>query len=220
MQCPHCRLTMQDRPEMTGQVVECPGCSGQFVVASAAFDPYYTWLGIPPAQQPPDLYRLLGLQLFEPNRQVIENAADRQMLHVRSYQMGPHAVHSQRLLNEIATARVTLLDAAKKQQYDSQLHRTLAPRAAPHSELPAAVTPASAGAASRSRRVRNTSKGWTAVATSVLIVGGGVLGLALGVLIVFYATGRDVLGWSARLQSRVEQESQVPDAKSNLKPIA
>ena len=65
---------------MTGQVVECPGCSGQFVVASAAFDPYYTWLGIPPAQQPPDLYRLLGLQLFEPNRQVIENAADRQML--------------------------------------------------------------------------------------------------------------------------------------------
>ena len=24
------------------------------------FDPYYTWLGIPPEEQPPDHYRLIG----------------------------------------------------------------------------------------------------------------------------------------------------------------
>ena len=27
-----------------------------------AFDPYHKWLGIPPKQQPPDHYRLLGVE--------------------------------------------------------------------------------------------------------------------------------------------------------------
>ena len=29
------------------------------------FDPYRKWLGIPPKDQPPNHYRLLGLELFE-----------------------------------------------------------------------------------------------------------------------------------------------------------
>ncbi len=29
------------------------------------FDPYREWLDIPPADQPPNYYRLLGLSLFE-----------------------------------------------------------------------------------------------------------------------------------------------------------
>jgi hypothetical protein len=49
----------------------------------ADFDPYYTWLGIPPKDQPPTHYRLLGVECFEANSDVIENAADRQMAHVR-----------------------------------------------------------------------------------------------------------------------------------------
>ena len=53
------------------------------------FDPYYTWLGIPPSQRPPTLYRLLGLQDFEPNGPVIEHAADRVMLHLRSFSSFP-----------------------------------------------------------------------------------------------------------------------------------
>src|SRR4029079_3085822 len=105
----------------------CPNATGQFIVSADAFDPYYTWLGIPPTQQTPNLYRLLGLQLFEPNLDVIENAADRQMAHVRSYQLGAHAVESQRLLNEIASTRVTLLSAGQKQLYDEQLRRMLGP---------------------------------------------------------------------------------------------
>ena len=42
---------------------------------SDAFDPYYIWLGIPPEDQPPHHYRLLGVTLFESNREVIEAAA-------------------------------------------------------------------------------------------------------------------------------------------------
>ena len=36
------------------------------------FDPYYQWLGIPPKDQPPSHYRLLGIEEFESNPEVIE----------------------------------------------------------------------------------------------------------------------------------------------------
>lgn len=32
------------------------------------FDPYHKWLGIPPEEQPPHYYRLLGIKLFESGR--------------------------------------------------------------------------------------------------------------------------------------------------------
>lgn len=89
--------------------------------AGEPFDPYYQWLGIPPDQQPPNHYRLLGIQLFEENREVIQNAADRQMAHLRSFQSGPRGRFSQRLLNEIAAAKLCLLTADKKAAYDASL---------------------------------------------------------------------------------------------------
>lgn len=91
------------------------------------FDPYYKWLAIPPAEQPPHHYRLLGLVLFEADADVISAAADRQMSHVRSYQHGPHSDRSQHLLNEISNARVTLLRPETKAQYDAQLRARLGP---------------------------------------------------------------------------------------------
>lgn len=63
------------------------------------FDPYYKWLGIPPKDQPPNHYRLLGLQLFEPDVEVIEAAANRQMAYVQQRATGEHAAVSQKLLN-------------------------------------------------------------------------------------------------------------------------
>jgi hypothetical protein len=88
---------------------------------AATLDPYWKWLGIPPKEQPPNYYRLLGIALFESDPEVISNAADRQMAHVRSYQTGPHALLSQRLLNELSAARLCLLDAARKSAYDARL---------------------------------------------------------------------------------------------------
>ena len=77
------------------------------------FDPYYTWLGIPPKDQPPTHYRLLGVELFEGNLDVVENAADRQMAHVRLFQNGPQGERSQKLLNEITSAKLCLLSPAR-----------------------------------------------------------------------------------------------------------
>ena len=38
-----------------------------------SFDPYHKWLGIPPQDQPPHYYRLLGIELFESDPDVISN---------------------------------------------------------------------------------------------------------------------------------------------------
>ncbi|MFP6650114.1 MAG: hypothetical protein VB817_11660 [Pirellulaceae bacterium] len=152
-------------------------------------DPYWKWLGIPPEQQPPDHYVLLGIASFEANRDVIENAAIRQMSHVRTFQGGPHAAISQQLLNELSTVRLCLLDEEQKQVYDEQLQARLS---ATHSsqDLPVATqeiatgqlpvaqevaevyTPHQAPRRSRRRRQRRHAKAsrlaWTVVLYVVL----------------------------------------------------
>jgi hypothetical protein len=85
------------------------------------FDPYLRWLAIRDPKRPPNHYRMLGLGLFESDPEVIQNAADRQMTHVRRFQGGKHSVESQRLLNELASAKICLLDAKKKADYDAAL---------------------------------------------------------------------------------------------------
>src|SRR6476660_516224 len=93
------------------------------------FDPYYKWLGIPPAEQPPHHYRLLAIKVFEKDPDVIANAADRQMAHLRTFQAGKYTDLSQRLLNEVSAARLCLLTADKKAAYDEQLRARLKPKA-------------------------------------------------------------------------------------------
>jgi serine/threonine protein kinase len=88
------------------------------------FDPYYKWLGIPPDEQPPNYYRLLGVKLFETDLDVIESAADRQMAHLRRFAGGRRAELSQRLLNEVSTAKNCLLDEQAKLAYDAEQRKT------------------------------------------------------------------------------------------------
>ena len=92
------------------------------------FDPYYQWLGIPQEERPINKYRLLALQLFESDENVIANAADRQMAYIRTFQNGSHSAESQALLNELSSARVTLLNKQSKAEYDQQLRQTLGAR--------------------------------------------------------------------------------------------
>jgi hypothetical protein len=86
-----------------------------------AFDPYHKWLGIPPAEQPPNHYRLLGISLFESDPEVIDAAANRQMGYVQGFANSDHATDSQKLLNELAAARICLLDGERRATYDAGL---------------------------------------------------------------------------------------------------
>jgi hypothetical protein len=113
------------------------------------FNPYYVWLGIPPDEQPANFYRLLGIRLFESSADVIDSAADRQTAHLRTFQGGKHGELTQRILNEVAAARVCLLDAAKRAKYDQQLRAQLAssPQATAQSEAQPGTLPAAQSAA-------------------------------------------------------------------------
>ena len=89
-----------------------------------AFDAYHQWLGIPPGEQPPNHYRLLGVPLFESDPDVIETAAQRQTVFLRTLQLGPQAELAERTLNEVARARVTLLNVDQKAAYDDKLRQS------------------------------------------------------------------------------------------------
>src|SRR5260221_3553545 len=116
---------------------------------SNGFDVYHKWLSIPPSEQPPNHYRLLGLELFESDPDVISSAADRQMAHVQTYKNGPHSAQSQKLLNEIAAAKLCLLKPAKRDVYDAELRERLAAKQPmlTSSSVPLAPTTAALAAA-------------------------------------------------------------------------
>ena len=103
------------------------------------FNPYLDWLQIPLQELPPNHYRLLGLARFEGDTETISRAADERMKLLRSFQTGIHARESQQLLNEISAARLCLLDALARREYDRVLAQQIAalnlPSIVPEPEL-------------------------------------------------------------------------------------
>jgi hypothetical protein len=100
--------------------------TASLALMSDTFNGYHVWLGISPHEQPPNHYRLLGIDVFETDLDVIDHAADRQMAHVRTFQSGRNATLSQQILNELSGARLCLLSPEKKTAYDEQLRAKLA----------------------------------------------------------------------------------------------
>lgn len=158
------------------------------------YHPYHQWLGIAPKDQPPHYYRLLGIDLFEADGGVIDNAADRQMAHIRSCQTGKHADDAQQILNEIAGAKVCLLDADKRAAYDAHLRERLrqekkvaAPlRVATPLESPAAVKPAAVAPTVHAPAVQHSSGGGGAFLIVTLVGAAALLMLVAGAGAVTY----------------------------------
>ncbi|MBN1590307.1 MAG: WD40 repeat domain-containing protein [Pirellulales bacterium] len=173
-----------------------------------SFDPYYQWLGIPPDEQPPDHYRLLGVRCFEDSADVIETAVDRQMVHLRTFQIGPRSALSEKLLSELTVARQCLLDPTRKAAYDEQLRRQRGeepPRSDDSAELPddpcfdALMAEAEAAGPVRLaplRRQRASLRPW--------LVGGAVV---LGLTLVMLALLSAVLWSLGRIRSTMDASS-------------
>lgn len=157
------------------------------------FDPYHRWLGIAPGQRPPDHYQLLGIPRFESDPDVIASAADRQMAHVRSFQSGKHATTTQRVLNELAAARVCLLTADHKARYDEQLQAALAPPIAP-SSTPSISVRTSTRTRRRTQGPRPTTFIWIGLIAGVIT---GIGATVLAVLLLVPRTGMLAIDMSA-----------------------
>ena len=161
------------------------------------FDPYHEWLGIPASEQPPHHYRLLGIPLFEDSPTVIENAADQRMAHLRTFQTGQHAALSQKLLNEVATAKVCLLNAAKKTAYDENLRQPLQPNSGP-TPNPAADRPETTSldlgftaVPAKRRPIASKDRGKKSRPMPAAIIGAAVLTVAAAGFVVWLTIGHD-----------------------------
>ncbi len=147
-----------------------------------SFDPYHKWLGIRPEDQPPDHYRLLGIDRFEDDPDVIDSAADQRMAHLRSFQNGKNAQFSQQLLNEVSAARVALLDPNQKAAYDGPLREaTLAAEIPADQQSVPSALPQPAVPKTVAQAKKRRTPPWVVPAA----VGGGAIAVLILVLIMF-----------------------------------
>jgi hypothetical protein len=174
---------------------------------SRDFDPYHRWLGIPSEEQPADYYRLLGLSLFESDPEVIRDAAERQIAHVRSYALGQHGQLSQNILNELSKAKACLLNESEKMQYDRALRRkTESQRPEPVSgsspvfgasqpiRVGVNVRGAGRSAARKRSNQRRRQSPCKAVAALVPIILGGAGGICVAIVLLWVIWKKDPLG--------------------------
>lgn len=102
----------------------------------ASSDSYSTFLGITSSTGPPDHYVLLGIRRFERDPQAIREGAARQAARVRKQEASSNSAEADRLLKEIATAKICLLSADARDAYDAWLRQQVArPISRPSVEL-------------------------------------------------------------------------------------
>lgn len=164
------------------------------------FDPYSQWLGILAHERPVDHYRLLGIARFTSDPAVITAAADRRMAMIRSYQTGPRGRFTQPLLNEIAGAKLCLINSPSRTAYDAMLEgltmATAPPPLAPPPVQPAPPASLPQAEASESREPPTALVGEDEVAADVweseeslgLSVGWAMLALVLVAAVGSYLT--------------------------------
>lgn len=107
-------------------------------------DVYHKLLGISPKEQPPTHYRLLGIEPFETDREVIANAARARCQFVRSVSLTMPEL-TEPVLDAIMAAKRCLLDPVERATYDRELQAKQTPVKAPDrspAELPAGSRPA------------------------------------------------------------------------------
>lgn len=90
-------------------------------IMSDPFDPYREWLGVEDSHRPPNHYVLLGLALFEHDRERIWNTSMGLMASVLEHDPGPHCEDARRIFDELEQARDCLCNPLEKQAYDSRL---------------------------------------------------------------------------------------------------
>ncbi len=128
---------------------------------SGDFDPYREWLEIPPADQPPNYYRLLGLSLYESDCAAIVRAAEERCALVRPHLESEHKPDAERLLKQIDAVRAHLSNPEKKSVYDTALRQKQAAMVSAQNlfdgveKVEKIASPAAAGSSSAAAAVKS-----------------------------------------------------------------
>ena len=111
-----------------------------------AADFYTEWLGVPPGPRPPDYYTLLGVKVFCRDQDIIERAARRQLTRLDEFALYPDRDtrdEVQDMMNEVARARVDLVNPKRCLAYDRKLAQKLGVDAPPAVEAETRIAPLS-----------------------------------------------------------------------------
>jgi hypothetical protein len=114
---------------------------------------------------------------------MIAAAADQRMVHVRTFQTGPRAAYTQKLLNELAAARICLLNPGAKASYDQVLEAVFFTSAAPPSFAQIAVPPIEQHEDGEGDEEEEDDSGesaprvWVVVATVIIVLLAGTLAI-------------------------------------------
>lgn len=84
------------------------------------FDTYHILLGIAPEHQPADYYQLLGIERLEFNVDVIHNAAERQLDHLRRHAIGDHVAVVSAVEASVVQARDCLASQNEHRKYAAE----------------------------------------------------------------------------------------------------
>ena len=153
-----------------------------------SFDPYYKWLAIPPEDQPPSHYRLLAIATSEQDEEVIANAAEQRISHLRILEMGEQGAIAAELIKKIEAARDCLLDADSRTSYDSQFSDESAPESVDDDDSVAAPFQPMESPTKTETTRRTKSKANDKKAKKISLIGhilAPIVGLALGGIILF-----------------------------------
>jgi hypothetical protein len=189
---------------------------------SDSFDAYRVWLGIAPRDQPPNHYRLLAVDLFESDPEVLRDAAQQRMAHVRNYQLGPHLALSQKILNELAATRACLLDPGKKAAYDDELRKRLEMSGALPAPVPAVDLAAMIGEMqARPHPLVMASGQRTWPSFRVMVAGGSLAALIALVAVLYLASRPSPSATVAAHQAEVDpkQPVRLPNSGSDVSGI-
>jgi formylglycine-generating enzyme required for sulfatase activity len=182
------------------------------------FDPYHIWLGIPETARPVSKYRLLAIEDFESDREVIGAAAERQTIYLRTLQAGEHEVLVAQLLNEVSQARVCLLDGKSKSRYDTQLRSDLEP--APEQDPLAFAAEELAAISSRPATRPRGGKPFWKEPWAIPAAAGGIVVLLL-LMWLFGSGGTDTsdLGHKSTTTTLGNQQKTQPTASNQTSPV-
>lgn len=196
-------------------------------MSDTQFDPYRKWFGISTGRRPPSHYELLGVDAYESKTDVLEDAIGRRVEFLQAVSNGEHVAVAQRMLNEIAQARLCLLDVAKKKRYDEELQvaqssqQNPAPRSVPGLSNDPIERPkpksATKSATSHKRAPRGNSKSSN---TLVPAVCGALAAVVISVVVLFFMFGgnKDLSQKSDGILPESDLPASMTIESSNQKP--
>jgi hypothetical protein len=87
------------------------------------FAAYHEWLGIPLRDETPNHYEILGIPLFETNKNVISNGAARRISFLQTMVASEFAELAQEIQKEVSQAKLCLLRENSRDKYQDEMKK-------------------------------------------------------------------------------------------------